>query len=88
MMAVTTQSTGADQVWAGSGKAFGGITGDGVNVAVIDSGVARHPALNNPTAATPNNATITATPRKIRDFILSPCSCDRAAAAEARAIGR
>ena len=48
MMAVTTKSTGANQVWAGArGGSFGGITGNGVNVAVIDSGVGFHPALAN-----------------------------------------
>jgi hypothetical protein len=44
-MAVTTQATGASQLWAandGSGN-FGGLTGAGIGVAVIDSGIAQHP---------------------------------------------
>src|SRR5690349_726819 len=44
MMAVTTTSTGADQVWS-SVSGSRGLTGSGVGVAVIDSGVAPHPAL-------------------------------------------
>src|SRR5262249_29550177 len=37
---VTTQATGADQLWTGKNdKAFSGITGRNVTVAVIDSGV-------------------------------------------------
>src|SRR5262249_22218435 len=37
---VTTQATGADQLWTGkNGKPFSGITGKNVSVAVIDSGV-------------------------------------------------
>jgi subtilisin family serine protease len=43
-MAVTTQSTGADQVWAGW-NGIPGFTGKGVGVAVVDSGVAPHQAL-------------------------------------------
>ena len=46
MMAVTTQATGADEVWAG----LDGLPGDdgrGVTVAVIDSGVASHSALRD-----------------------------------------
>src|SRR4051812_17008410 len=46
MMAVTTQATGADQVWAGV-DAIGGLTGGGVSIAVIDSGVAPHQALKD-----------------------------------------
>src|SRR5687767_4249047 len=47
-MAVATQSTGADQVWQGAaGTAFGGITGQGVGIAVLDSGFAPHQDLNN-----------------------------------------
>src|SRR5439155_24735567 len=46
MMAVTTQATGADQVWAGldGGRGF---TGSGIGVALIDSGVAPHSELKN-----------------------------------------
>lgn len=44
---VTAESIGADQVWEGDGHG-GGVTGKGVGVAVIDSGVdARHSALRN-----------------------------------------
>src|SRR5690242_6321092 len=39
MMAVTTQATGADQVWSGVAN-LAGVDGRGVTVAVIDSGVA------------------------------------------------
>src|SRR4051812_6584688 len=42
-MAVTTESTGATQVWGGNG--LPGFTGRGIGVAVIDSGVANHKAL-------------------------------------------
>src|SRR4051812_16124951 len=42
-MAVTTESTGATQVWGGNGVP--GFTGRGIGVAVIDSGVATHKAL-------------------------------------------
>src|SRR5205823_5268580 len=51
MMAITTQSTGADQVWAGldGGRGF---TGSGIGVAVVDSGVAPHGELKNRVVAT------------------------------------
>jgi serine protease AprX len=52
-MDVTNQSTGADQVWAGWGGlvlglgSYRGVTGQGVGVAVVDSGIAaRHSALS------------------------------------------
>ena len=52
-MDVTNQSTGADQVWAGWGGlvlglgSYRGVTGQGVGVAVVDSGIAaRHAALS------------------------------------------
>ena len=46
MMAVTTEATGADQVWDGSELGLArGFTGRGIGVAVIDSGVAAHSAL-------------------------------------------
>ena len=41
-MSVTAQSTGASQLWAGLGRNFGGLTGAGIGVAVIDSGIGRH----------------------------------------------
>src|SRR3954453_5620133 len=44
-MAVTTEATGADQVWAGV-AGLRGLTGKGIGVAVIDSGIsAQHTAL-------------------------------------------
>ncbi|MEO8484337.1 MAG: S8 family peptidase, partial [Acidobacteriota bacterium] len=47
-MAVTTQSTGASLLWAGNGgKHFDGLTGQGIGVAVIDSGIAPHPDVAN-----------------------------------------
>jgi subtilisin family serine protease len=42
-MNVTTQSTGASQVW--TSKRFGPYTGKGVTIAVIDSGRGTHPDL-------------------------------------------
>ena len=47
MMSVTTASTGANQVWAGNGSAFGGLTGRGVGIAVLDSGASNHSDLRN-----------------------------------------
>ena len=43
-MDVTTSAIGADQAWTGL-AGLGSVTGDGVGVAIIDSGVAAHPAL-------------------------------------------
>ncbi len=45
-MAVTTQSTGASQLWGGGTAAYDGITGKGVNVVLIDSGIAHHTDLD------------------------------------------
>jgi serine protease AprX len=45
MMAVADQSIGADQAWAGALAGLGSITGRGVGVAILDSGVANHQAL-------------------------------------------
>jgi serine protease AprX len=42
-MAVVTQATGANQLWAGASGDFGGLTGSGVVVGIIDSGVSLHP---------------------------------------------
>ena len=44
MMAITTVATGADQVWGGL-EGVPGLTGLGIGVAVIDSGIDNHPAL-------------------------------------------
>ena len=43
-MAVTTQSTGANLLWAGSDRRgnFGGLTGVGIGIAILDSGIAPH----------------------------------------------
>src|SRR4051794_19362466 len=46
MMAVTTEATGADQVWSGV-AGLPGFAGRGVTVAVIDSGIANHSALRD-----------------------------------------
>ncbi len=47
-MAVTTAATGADQVWAdGWAPGAAGVTGNGIGVAVIDSGVADVPELRD-----------------------------------------
>ena len=46
-MAVSTQSTGANQLWQGAdGTNFGGLVGSGVGVAVIDSGIGLHPDVD------------------------------------------
>jgi serine protease AprX len=51
-MAVTNVAIGADQVWAGDGE-MESLTGRGVTVAVIDSGIdTRHHALRNRVIAT------------------------------------
>ena len=44
LMSVTTAAIGADQAWDGAGW-HRGATGHGIGVAVIDSGIAAHPAL-------------------------------------------
>ncbi|HEX7282513.1 MAG TPA: S8 family serine peptidase, partial [Vicinamibacterales bacterium] len=46
-MAITTAVTGAQQAWAGTIAALGPVDGSGVGVAIIDSGIANHPALAN-----------------------------------------
>ena len=45
-MSITNVATGANQVWAGV-SGLPGVTGKGVGVAVIDSGIKTHTALNN-----------------------------------------
>ena len=45
MMAVSAQATGADQVWAGTIAGLAAATGRGIGIAVIDSGVSNHLAL-------------------------------------------
>ena len=50
MMAVTTAATGADQVWAGV-EQLRGVTGRGVAIAVIDSGIAPHAGVRDPVVA-------------------------------------
>ena len=44
-MAVTTEMTGARAAWEGAIAALGPVNGSGIGVAVIDSGIADHPAL-------------------------------------------
>src|SRR5687768_2580464 len=46
-MAMTTAVTGAKQAWAGAVASLGSVDGRGIGVAVIDSGIANHPALAN-----------------------------------------
>jgi subtilisin family serine protease len=46
MMAVTAASTGADQVWAGF-DGLAGVTGRGIGVAVIDSGITASPTARS-----------------------------------------
>ena len=55
-MAVAIKSTGADLTWAGSGGLLGiggipGVTGQGIGVAVIDSGITIHTALKGKVVA-------------------------------------
>jgi serine protease AprX len=55
-MAVSNKSTGAEKTRAGSGGILGlgglaGVTGRGVGVAVVDSGIAPHTALSNKVVA-------------------------------------
>ena len=44
-MAVTTRTTGADAAWSGAVATLGAVDGRGIGVAIIDSGIADHPAL-------------------------------------------
>ncbi|MEO7158148.1 MAG: S8 family peptidase, partial [Vicinamibacterales bacterium] len=46
-MALTTAVTGADAALAGQIATLGKVNGSGIGVAVIDSGIADHPALQN-----------------------------------------
>ncbi len=50
MMAVSSQATGADQVWSGV-AGLPGYTGRGIGVAVIDSGVFKHKSLQQQVVA-------------------------------------
>jgi serine protease AprX len=45
MMAVADQAIGADQAWAGTLPGVGRVTGRGVGVAILDSGVSYHQSL-------------------------------------------
>jgi serine protease AprX len=49
-MSVTNVATGANQIWAGV-SGLPGVTGKGVSVAVIDSGIKTHAALSNKVVA-------------------------------------
>src|SRR5712691_2047791 len=55
-MSVTNKATAADQVWAGTSGLLGigaiaGATGSGIGIALVDSGVAAHPALKSKVVA-------------------------------------
>src|SRR6188474_2172616 len=55
-MSVSVKSTGADQTWAGTSGLLGigsiaGVTGQGIGVAVVDSGISPHNALANKVVA-------------------------------------
>ena len=55
-MSVSVKSTGADQTWSGSSGLLGlgsisGVTGQGIGVAVVDSGISPHSALANKVVA-------------------------------------
>ena len=45
-MAVATAAVGADQAWEGL-AGIGSVTGQGVGIAILDSGIAAHPDLGN-----------------------------------------
>ena len=65
-MSVSIKSTAADQTWAGSAGLLGigaiaGVTGKGIGVAVIDSGISPHTALANKVVA--NVSFVTGDPR-------------------------
>ena len=51
MMAVTASAIGADQVWAGDIPAIEALTGRGVGIAIVDSGVSNHESLRGRLAA-------------------------------------
>jgi serine protease AprX len=58
-MAITNKVTGADRVWQGTKGLLGllgtpGFNGDGIGVAVLDSGIAPHSALGNRVVARVN----------------------------------
>ncbi|MGE3492396.1 MAG: S8 family peptidase, partial [Vicinamibacterales bacterium] len=46
-MALTTKTTGADAAWSGAVATLGAVNGRGIGVAIIDSGIADHPALKD-----------------------------------------
>jgi subtilisin family serine protease len=47
-MATSARTTGASALWRGAGRGnFGGLTGRGVTIALIDSGIANHPDIAN-----------------------------------------
>src|SRR5688500_9897543 len=50
-LSIATESTGAAAAWAGQIAALGAVTGRGVGVAIIDSGVDAHTALSGRIAA-------------------------------------
>jgi len=55
-MSVSVKATGADQTWSGSSGLLGigsieGVTGAGIGVAVVDSGISPHAALANKVVA-------------------------------------
>ena len=55
-MSVSVKATAADQVWAGKSGLLGigaiaGVTGSGIGVAVVDSGITAHKALTNKVVA-------------------------------------
>ena len=47
LMAVTAETVGADQVWSGAATGLAGYNGEGIGVAVIDSGVASHKSIRD-----------------------------------------
>ena len=53
-MAVSTATTGAEAAWAGTVASLGSVNGRGIGVAILDSGIADHPALRDRVVASMN----------------------------------
>jgi hypothetical protein len=75
-MALTTQFTGAEAAWSGAIQSLGKVNGSGIGVAVIDSGIADHPALQHRVVA---SFDFTDRHGRGEDFYTSPASSRRAA---------
>ena len=86
-MSVSIKSTAADQTWRGTSGLLGigsipGVTGKGIGVAVVDSGISPHTALANKVVA--NVSFVTgdpSVPTRSATARTSPASSPAAAAA-------